>query len=87
MTTVSDAIIKWSWWIMGYQIGFSIIIGFAVGYVARKTLRFSEERYYFFENLYLFLLTSTITITRKWIDKESFLVYAIALSVSHKNIP
>ncbi|GAA5800593.1 hypothetical protein HPULCUR_006029 [Helicostylum pulchrum] len=61
MSTVGEAIFKWSWWIMGYQIGFSIVIGFVVGYVARKILRFSEER--------------------KWIDKESFLVYAIALAL------
>lgn len=44
MSTVGDAILKWSWWIMGYEIGFSIIIGFLVGFVARKILRFSEER-------------------------------------------
>ncbi|KAI7883816.1 Cation/H+ exchanger [Mucor mucedo] len=61
MATAGDAVLKWSWYIMGYEIGFSIFIGFAVGYVARKTLRFSEER--------------------NWIDKESFLVYAIALSL------
>ncbi|KAI9343710.1 Cation/H+ exchanger [Pilaira anomala] len=61
MNTVGEAIFKWSWWIMGYQIGFSIIIGFVVGFIARKILRFSEER--------------------KWIDKESFLVYAIALAL------
>ncbi|KAI8079240.1 Cation/H+ exchanger [Thamnidium elegans] len=61
MNTVGEAIFKWSWWIMGYQIGFSIVIGFVVGYIARKILRFSEER--------------------KWIDKESFLVYAIALAL------
>lgn len=61
MENFSDAIFKWSWYIMGYEIGFSIIIGFAVGYVARKLLKFSEKR--------------------EWIDKESFLVYAIALAL------
>jgi uncharacterized membrane protein (Fun14 family) len=46
MANVSEAIFKWSWYIMGYEIGFSIIIGFTVGYVARKVLKFSEKRYY-----------------------------------------
>jgi NhaP-type Na+/H+ or K+/H+ antiporter len=45
MTSASEAIFKWSWYIMGYEIGFSIVIGFAVGYVARKILKFSEKRY------------------------------------------
>jgi NhaP-type Na+/H+ or K+/H+ antiporter len=45
MSTVGEAILKWSWWIIGYEIGFSIVIGFLVGFVARKILRYSEERY------------------------------------------
>lgn len=45
MSTVGDAIFKWSWWIMGYEIGFSIVIGFVVGFIARRVLRYSEERY------------------------------------------
>jgi NhaP-type Na+/H+ or K+/H+ antiporter len=80
MSSVGDAIFKWSWWIMGYQIGFSIILGFAVGYIARKILRYSEERYY--RVLMYILLHTNRYIFRKWIDKESFLVYAIALAVS-----
>lgn len=52
MNTVGEALFKWSWWIMGYQIGFSIIIGFVVGFIARKILRFSEERYC--DSYYLF---------------------------------
>ncbi|KAL7331196.1 hypothetical protein PS15p_203420 [Mucor circinelloides] len=60
MSSATEAIFNWSWYIMGYQIGFSILVGFVVGYVARKTLKFAEKR--------------------EWIDKESFLVFAIALA-------
>lgn len=80
MENFSDAIFKWSWYIMGYEIGFSIIIGFAVGYVARKLLKFSEKRYYSIDKSTIAFL---INIHREWIDKESFLVYAIALAVSY----
>ncbi|ORE13353.1 Sodium/hydrogen exchanger [Rhizopus microsporus] len=59
--STSEAIYKWAWGIMGYDIGLSIIIGFVTGYMARKLLRLSEER--------------------EWIDKESFLVYTIALTL------
>ncbi|CEI96039.1 hypothetical protein RMCBS344292_10209 [Rhizopus microsporus] len=59
--STSEAVYKWAWSIMGYDIGLSIIIGFVTGYMARKLLRLSEER--------------------EWIDKESFLVYTIALTL------
>ncbi|RCH95520.1 hypothetical protein CU097_014047 [Rhizopus azygosporus] len=59
--STSEAVYKWAWNIMGYDIGLSIIIGFVTGYMARKLLRLSEER--------------------EWIDKESFLVYTIALTL------
>ncbi|KAK4520034.1 uncharacterized protein ATC70_008162 [Mucor velutinosus] len=61
MSSATEAVFKWSWYIMGYEIGFSILVGFFVGYVARKTLKFAEKR--------------------DWIDKESFLVFAIALAL------
>ncbi|CAO3590794.1 unnamed protein product [Absidia cylindrospora] len=58
---VGSAIGKWAYYIMAYDILLSVVIGFIVGYVARKLLRFAEER--------------------KLIDKESFLVFAVALSL------
>lgn len=60
--SVGAAIGRWAYWIMAFQILLSIVIGFVVGYIARKLLKFAEQR-----NL---------------IDKESFLVYSIALAVS-----
>ncbi|RCH92529.1 hypothetical protein CU098_009453, partial [Rhizopus stolonifer] len=61
MSSIKEALFQWSWYVMGYEIGFSMVIGLAVGMAARKLLKFSEKR--------------------KWIDKESFLVYAIALAL------
>ncbi|KAL0084383.1 Sodium/hydrogen exchanger family-domain-containing protein [Phycomyces blakesleeanus] len=58
---VGPAIGKWAYWTVCYQILLSIAIGFVVGYVARKLLKFAE--------------------TRRMIDKQSFLVFAIALAV------
>ncbi|KAI8047734.1 Cation/H+ exchanger [Gilbertella persicaria] len=55
------AIGKWAYWIMAYNILLSFVIGFVVGYVARKLLKFAEQR--------------------KLIDKESFLVFAVALAL------
>ncbi|KAL1929677.1 hypothetical protein VTP01DRAFT_1815 [Rhizomucor pusillus] len=59
--SVGAAIGRWAYWIMAFQILLSIVIGFVVGYIARKLLKFAEQR-----NL---------------IDKESFLVYSIALAL------
>lgn len=56
-----QAIGKWFYWILAFQILLSIIIGFVVGFIARKALKFAEQR--------------------KMIDKESFLVYAVALAL------
>ncbi|RIA94034.1 Cation/H+ exchanger [Glomus cerebriforme] len=39
-----SAIGKWFYYIIGYQILLSIVIGFLIGYVARKLLRFAKER-------------------------------------------
>ncbi|CAG8499918.1 11164_t:CDS:10 [Funneliformis mosseae] len=39
-----EAIGKWVYFILGYQIVLSIIIGFIIGYVARKLLYFAEAR-------------------------------------------
>lgn len=38
------AIGKWAYWIMGYNVLLSCIIGFVAGYVARKLLKYSEQR-------------------------------------------
>ncbi|RIA97144.1 Sodium/hydrogen exchanger family-domain-containing protein [Glomus cerebriforme] len=38
------AIGKWFYYIIGYQILVSIIIGFLIGYIARKLLKLAEER-------------------------------------------
>ncbi len=56
------AIGKWAYWIMAYNILLAIVIGFVAGYIARKLLKYSEQR--------------------GMIDKESFLVFAVALAVS-----
>ncbi|ORX50878.1 hypothetical protein DM01DRAFT_1408872 [Hesseltinella vesiculosa] len=58
---VGPAIGEWAYHVLVYEILLSIVIGFVVGYVARKLLKLAE--------------------TKKWIDKESFLVYAIALAL------
>jgi hypothetical protein len=38
------AIGKWAYWIMAYNVLLSIIIGFVVGYIARKMLKFAEQK-------------------------------------------
>ncbi|KAI7906455.1 Sodium/hydrogen exchanger family-domain-containing protein [Cokeromyces recurvatus] len=58
---VGSAIGKWAYWTMAYNILLSIIIGFVAGYIARKLLKYAEQK--------------------KCIDKESFLVFAIALAL------
>ncbi|KAI8146791.1 Cation/H+ exchanger [Fennellomyces sp. T-0311] len=40
----ADALFEWTYHIMIYEIGFSIICGIAIGYLARKVLRFSMEK-------------------------------------------
>ncbi|KAI9004848.1 Sodium/hydrogen exchanger family-domain-containing protein [Phycomyces nitens] len=55
------AIGKWAYWVVCYQILLSIVIGFVVGYVARKLLKIAEKR--------------------RMIDKQSFLVFSIALAI------
>ncbi|KAI8365918.1 Sodium/hydrogen exchanger family-domain-containing protein [Radiomyces spectabilis] len=55
------AIGKWAYGICAFQILLSIVIGFVVGYAARKLLKYSE--------------------THKLIDKESFLVFSVALAL------
>lgn len=57
-----QAIGKWFYWILAFQILLSTVIGFVVGFIARKALKFAEQK--------------------QIIDKESFLVYAVALAVS-----
>jgi NhaP-type Na+/H+ or K+/H+ antiporter len=57
-----QAIGKWFYWILAFQILLSIVIGFVVGFVARKALKYAEQK--------------------QLIDKESFLVFAVALAVS-----
>ncbi|KAG9299546.1 hypothetical protein G9A89_020717 [Geosiphon pyriformis] len=59
--TTGAAIAKWIYFVCLYEIVLSCIIGFVVGYIARKVLYFSE--------------------TRRLIDKESFLAFAIALAL------
>ncbi|OBZ85176.1 putative Na(+)/H(+) antiporter C3A11.09 [Choanephora cucurbitarum] len=56
-----SAIGKWAYWIMAYNVLLSVVIGFAVGYIARKLLKFAE--------------------LKRFIDQESFLVFAIALAL------
>ncbi|KAI8070788.1 Sodium/hydrogen exchanger family-domain-containing protein [Gongronella butleri] len=58
---VGPALGEWAYHVLVYEILLSTIIGFAVGYVARKLLKLAEKN--------------------KLIDKESFLVYAIALAL------
>src|SRR3954470_3392469 len=40
---VGQAVGKWAYWIVAFQILLSIAIGFFVGYVARKVLKFAEQ--------------------------------------------
>ncbi|KAH8555565.1 Sodium/hydrogen exchanger family-domain-containing protein [Umbelopsis sp. PMI_123] len=56
-----QAIGKWFYWILAFQILLSIVIGFVVGFIARKALKFAEQK--------------------QLIDKESFLVFAVALAL------
>ncbi|CEP08860.1 hypothetical protein [Parasitella parasitica] len=58
---VGPAIGKWAYWIMAYNILLSIVIGFVAGYIARKLLKYAEQK--------------------RFIDKESFLVFAVALAL------
>lgn len=66
MDSAGAAIGKWAYWIMGYNVILSCIIGFAAGYVARKLLQLSEQR--------------------RFIDKESILVFSVALAVSKSSL-
>jgi len=52
---------KWFYWILAFQILLSIVIGFVVGFIARKALKYAEQK--------------------ELIDKESFLVFAVALAL------
>lgn len=38
------AIGKWAYYIMAYEVLLSIVIGFVVGYVARKLLKLAETK-------------------------------------------
>ncbi|KAK4512345.1 H(+)-transporting V0 sector ATPase subunit d [Mucor velutinosus] len=58
---VGPAIGKWAYWIMAYNVLLSIVIGLVAGFVARKLLKYAEQR--------------------RFIDKESFLVFAVALAL------
>lgn len=42
---VGPAIGKWFYWIMAFQVLLSVVIGFVVGYVARRLLQYVENRY------------------------------------------
>ncbi|KAI9488069.1 Cation/H+ exchanger [Zychaea mexicana] len=42
--SAGNALLEWSYHIMFYEIAFSIVCGIAVGYLARKVLRFSHEK-------------------------------------------
>ncbi|MBM6385651.1 MAG: hypothetical protein JSY10_16960 [Paenibacillus sp.] len=66
MDSTGAAIGKWTYWIMGYNVILSCIIGFAAGYVARKLLKLSVQQ--------------------RFIDKESILVFSVALAVSKFNL-
>lgn len=51
--SVGPAIGKWAYYVMAYNVLLSILIGFVAGYVARKLLKYSEQKYdVFFEYLY-----------------------------------
>ncbi|CAG8676067.1 10912_t:CDS:10 [Funneliformis caledonium] len=58
---IGTVLSKWVYFVWGYHILFSILIGFLIGWGARKLLRLAKSR--------------------NWIDKESFLVFAFALSI------
>ncbi|KAI9322549.1 Cation/H+ exchanger [Dichotomocladium elegans] len=47
-----DALIQWSVEVMLYEIFFSVVIGFMVGFGARKALRFAHERKWVDEECY-----------------------------------
>jgi NhaP-type Na+/H+ or K+/H+ antiporter len=38
------AIAKWAYWTMAYNVLMSIAIGLVAGYVARKLLKYAEQR-------------------------------------------
>ncbi|KAL1924214.1 uncharacterized protein VTP21DRAFT_7249 [Calcarisporiella thermophila] len=59
-SSVGEAIGRWIYMVLLYQIALSIVIGFIVGFVARKLLYYARKRGY--------------------IDKESFISFAVALS-------
>ncbi|KAI9306952.1 Cation/H+ exchanger [Cunninghamella echinulata] len=42
--STSTALAKWTFSIMIYNIGFSVVIGFLAGHVARKLLKFAQQR-------------------------------------------
>ncbi|CAO3648007.1 unnamed protein product [Cunninghamella echinulata] len=42
--STSTALAKWTFSIMIYNIGFSVVIGFIAGHVARKLLKFAQQR-------------------------------------------
>ncbi|CEG76702.1 hypothetical protein RMATCC62417_11562 [Rhizopus microsporus] len=41
---IGPAIGKWAYWIMAFNILLSVVIGFVVGYVARKLLKYCEQK-------------------------------------------
>ncbi|CAH1761333.1 1219_t:CDS:10 [Entrophospora sp. SA101] len=59
--TTGSAISQWIYFVWGYHILFSIVIGIIIGWGAKKLLE--------------------IAGSKNWIDKESFLVFAIALAI------
>jgi NhaP-type Na+/H+ or K+/H+ antiporter len=61
-----------------YQICLSILIGAVIGYVARKILRFAEERRYAATLDPVFLRSKLIRTSL--IDHESFLSFGVALT-------
>lgn len=80
------AIGQWFYYIIGYQILVSIIIGFLIGYIARKLLKLAEERYISVKKKWIFLILFYLlyfVYFRKLIDKEIFMTFAIVLAVSN----
>ena len=41
---IGPAIGKWAYWVMAFNILLSIVIGFVVGYIARKLLKYCEQK-------------------------------------------
>lgn len=41
---IGPAIGKWAYWIMAFNILLSVVIGFVVGYIARKLLKYCEQK-------------------------------------------